>query len=191
MRLALALPFAVLAAGAMCVTPSLATTMRHLDTRGLTLGSSEIVVGAVEATRTRWNADRSKIFTDVDLRVAESLKGSGTQLITLTQLGGEIDGIKYSIPGGPLFRKGEEALVFVWRDPKGVAQVNGLAQGKFDIMRDAKTGAATVQRSAPGFAIKDVRRLSSVQSGQPAPRIALDELKREIGRVLATPEAGR
>ncbi len=190
MRPALALTHALFLVAA-CAVPASATTMRHLDTRGLTLGSSEIVVGAVQATRARWNADRSKIFTEVDLRVAESLKGAGTQLITLTQLGGEIDGVKYSIPGGPLFRAGEEALVFVWRDPKGVAQVNGLAQGKFDITRDAKTGTATVQRAAPGFAIKDVRRLASVQSGESTPRIALDELKREIRRVLATPEAGR
>lgn len=185
----------LLAALALIVSASatFATTLRHLDTRSLTLGSSDIVVGAVESTTPRWSADRKKIFTDIDIRVAESLKGAGGgsgERLTLTQLGGEIDGVRYSIPGGPLFRRGEEALVFVWRDAKGQAQVNGLAQGKFDITRDA-TGAAMVQRSAPGFAVKDVRRLNALKSGEATPRITLDELKLEIRRVLATPEAGR
>jgi hypothetical protein len=164
--------------------------MRHLDTRSLSLGSSDIVIGSVESTRSRWSDDHKKIFTDVDLRVSESLKGGGAERLTLTQLGGEMDGIRYSVPGGPLFRRGEEAVVFVWRDARGTPQVNGLAQGKFDIARDAK-GVATVQRAVPGFAIKDVRRLSSLKTGESAPRIPLDDLRREIRRALATPEGGR
>ena len=39
-----------------------ATTMRHLDTRSLTLGSSEIVVGAVESTKCA-GAPTAEIFT--------------------------------------------------------------------------------------------------------------------------------
>ena len=170
--------------------PAFATTMRHLDTRSLVVGSSEIVVGTVESTRAHWSADHKKIFTDVDIAVSESLKGGGAPRITLSQLGGELDGIRYSVQGGPLFRAGEEAVVFVWRDARGTAQVNGLAQGKFDITRDAK-GVATVQRGVPGFAVQDVRHLNSVQAGRPAPRLTLDDLKGEIRRVLEQPEDGR
>ena len=192
MRLSPAIfPLALAALGAALTLPVSATTMRRMDTRDLTLGSSEIVVGAVEATHPRWSSDHRKIFTDVDIRVSEALKGTATQKLTLTQLGGELDGMKYSIAGGPLFRPGEEALLFVWRDATGKAQVNGLAQGKFDITRDAKTGAATVQRSAPGFGVKDVRRLTSAPAGTTVPNLPLDDLKREIRRVLANPEAGR
>ena len=168
-----------------------ATTMRHLDTRSLSAGSSEIVVATVEATRARWSADHKKIFTDVDLKIAESLKGGAADRLTLTQLGGELDGIRYSVQGGPLFRTGEEAVVFVWRDAHGAAQVNGMAQGKFDIQRDAK-GIATVQRTVPGFAVKDVKNLAAVQDGRPAPRLTLDDLKSEIRRALQQqPEDGR
>jgi hypothetical protein len=157
--------------------------MRHLETRDLTLGSSEIVIGTVEATRSYWSEDRRHIFTDVDVRVSRSLKGAATQRITLVQLGGEVDGVRYSIPGGPLFRSGEEALLFVWRDGRGRPQVNGLAQGKFDIERD-DSGRATVQRTAPGFGVKDVRRLATLDAAQPAPRLQLDDLVREIQRTL-------
>jgi hypothetical protein len=188
-----AVPFlvAIVATGAVLAPLASATTMRRLDTRDLTLESSEIVVGQVQTVRPRWSADHKKIFTDVDVAVSRSLKGDGASHLTLTQFGGELDGVKVSVPGGPLFRPGEEALLFVWRDAKGRAQVNGLAQGKFDVIRDAKSGAVTVQRSTPGFAVKDARSLASVRAEEATRRITLDELEREIRSVLAHPEAGR
>lgn len=191
MRFAPLLALAAFAAGALLAGPALATTQLHLDTRALVLGSSEIVVGTIASAQPRWSADKKKIFTDVEVKVSESLKGAPGKSVTLTQLGGELDGIRYSIPGGPLFRPGEEALIFVWRDSKGRAQVNGLAQGKFDIARDAKSGVATVQRVGPGLGVRDARGLEALKAGEPAARIPLDELKREIRRVLANPEAGR
>ena len=81
--------------------PAAATTMRHLDTRSLTLGSSDIVVGEVTAVQPHWDAGHRKIFTDVEVRVSQSLKGTSSETITLTQLGGELDGVRYSVPGGP------------------------------------------------------------------------------------------
>ncbi len=159
--------------------------MRHLDTVSLTRESSDIVIGTVEATNARWSDDHRRIFTDIDVHVSRSIKGGGGDHLTLTQLGGELDGIKVSVPGGPLFQRGEEALVFVWRDPRGQAQVSGLAQGKFDIVRDARTGVASVQRTAPGFAIKDVRRLASAPAGNAAPGMPLDDMVREIQRAMA------
>lgn len=167
-------------------TAASATTMRRLETRDLTLGSSEIVVGTVESARSRWDANHRHIFTDVDVRVTRSLKGDGASRITLTQLGGEVGGVRYSIPGGPLFRPGEEALLFVWRDSRGRPQVNGLAQGKFDIERDSATGKATVQRHVPGFAVTDARRLAAAEGAAGnAPGIPLDDLVREIQRTLS------
>ena len=180
----------VIAVGLASASPTGATTMRHLDTRALTLGSSDIVVGQVEAVRPRWSADHRKLFTDVDVRVSQSLKGATAERITLTQLGGELDGVKVSVPGGPLFKPGNEALLFVWRDAKGRPQVNGMAQGKFDIERDAATGTLMVQRNTPGFAVKDVKSLVGTQSAAAAPRLPLDDLVREIKSALST-EAGR
>jgi hypothetical protein len=47
-----------------------------------------------------------------------------------------------------------------------------------------------VQRSVPGLAIQDPRRLTLVPADRPAPRISLDDMLREVRRVL-TEEAGR
>lgn len=183
------LPVALVLLLALGVPAARATQMVHLDTQALVLGSDDIVVGQVESIRPRWNAAHTKIFTDVSVRVTQTLKGGAGERLTLTQLGGEVDGVRYTVPGCPAFVAGEEALLFVWRDARGQAQVNGLAQGKFDIRRDPATGEATVQRSVPGLAVRDPRMLRLVPQGQAAPRIRLSELVREIQRTLA--EDGR
>lgn len=176
--------------GAASAPLARATQMEHLDTRALVLGSNDIVVGQVESVQPHWNASRTKIFTDVSVRVTQTLKGGASDRITLTQLGGEVGNVRYTVPGCPAFVPGEEALLFVWRDARGQAQVNGLAQGKFDIRRDPATGTATVQRSVPGLAVSDARQLKLVPQGQTVPRLSLDDLMREIRQVLRQ-EAGR
>lgn len=174
--------------GALCAPNARATQVVHLDTRALTLGSSDIVIGQVEAVTPRWNATRTKIITDVSLRVSRSLKGERERMV-LSHLGGTIGNVRTTVPGCPAFTVGEEALLFVWRDARGRAQVNGLAQGKFEIRRDAATGERVVQRAAPGLAVRDARRLSLARPGEPVPPLPLTDLVREIERALA--ETGR
>jgi hypothetical protein len=169
--------------------PALATTLQHLDTRALALGSQQIVVGAVEDVHARWNDTHSTIVTDVVVRVTESVKGEAASRILLTQLGGEVNGVRVSIPGCPTFRAGEEALLFVWRDPRGGAQVTGLAQGKFEIERDPASGERYVQRRLPGFAVADAKSLRAVPAGTPVPRLRLTDFLAEIQRATETGHA--
>jgi hypothetical protein len=175
---------------ALAAVSARATEMVHLDTEALVASSNDIVVGKVESVTPHWNASRTKIFTDVAVNVTESLKGTADRRITITQIGGEVDGVRYNVPGCATFVPGEEALFFVWKDTTGQRRVNGLGQGKFDIQRDARTGEATVQRSTEGLAVSDARSLSLKKQGEAPARIPLDDLKREIRRVLSG-EAGR
>ena len=167
---------------------SLATTVVHMDTRALVQRSHDIVIGTVEGSRSYWNADHTRILTEVTVNVSESLKGEGPGRLVLTQLGGELDGMRYHIEGSPRFARGEEALLFVWRDPQGRAQVNGLAQGKFEIGRDAG-GTRVVQRATPGLAFRDPQSLRALPEGTAPARVTLDDMKREIASVLK--EGGR
>ncbi len=169
--------------------PAFATQVVHFDTPGLVRGSSDIVIGRVEGTRSYWNDRHTKILTEVSVRVSESLKGVPPGELRLVQLGGEVDGMRYHVPGSPLFAPGEEALLFVWRDAAGRAQVNALAQGKFDIRRDPATGARLVQRPLPGLAIAEARTLRAAPAGRAAPGVPLEDLLSEIRRALA--EDGR
>ena len=165
-----------------------ATQVLHLDTRGLTSESSDIVIGLVGAQRVHWNDAHTMILTDVTIQVSQSLKGAGGDL-TLTQLGGELDGMRYAVEGSPVFRAGEEVVVFAWRDRAGRAQVDGLAQGKFEIRRDPASGARLVQRALPGFGVGDAKTLRAAPLNLPLQRPTLDQLVREIQAALA--EAGR
>lgn len=169
----------------MLATVAAASSVRHLDTRELTLDSHDIVVGEIQDVRSYWNPTHTRIFTEVSVHVTRSLKGSAGASLTLTQLGGEVDGARYDVPGCPVFRPGEEALLFVWRDPQGNAQVNGLAQGKFDIRVDPSSGERTVQRAVPGFGVRDAKTLRLLPAGQPLPQLRLDDLVHEITRTLA------
>ena len=166
-----------------------ASQVLHQTLRDLTLGSSDIVVGEVEGARARWDDSHRKIVTEITVRVSESLKGAPAERLTLTQLGGDLDGFRYSVPGSPMFRPGEEALLFVWRDAKGRAQVNGLAQGKFDITTDAATGERTLQRALEGLRVREARTLSLVKAGEQAPQLKLGDMLGEIRTILA--EGGR
>jgi len=168
--------------------PAAATQVVPLDTRGLVRSSSDIVIGEVIGKRSYWNAGRTRIFTDVIVRVGESLKGAG-DTVTLTQLGGEVDGATLDVPGSPSFRRGEQALLFLWRDGRGRPQVNGLAQGKFEIARDPATGSRMVERRLPGLAFRDARTLRPLAAGERPAAVPLADLVGEVRRLLA--EDGR
>lgn len=168
--------------------PASATTIVPMDTRALITRSNDIVIGEVTAVRSRWNADRTRIVTDVTLRVAETLKGGAASELVLTQAGGEVDGLRYTIEGSPRFTPGEETLVFAWRDRAGTPQVSGLAQGKFEIRRDSGSGARRVTRSLPGMT-RDPMLLRAGRDGARGEVLLLDDMVREIRRVLA--EGGR
>lgn len=166
-----------------------ATQVTLLDTRALVRESSAIVIGQIEGSSARWNDNHTMIVTEVTVQVSQTLKGPASQRLTLRQIGGEVDGLRYSIEGSPNFTPGEEALLFVWRDSAGNMQVDGLAQGKFDITRDPATGERMVQRSLKGLAIRDAKTLRMVGPGASAQPIPLNSLVREIQAALG--EAGR
>ena len=77
----------------------------------------------------------------------------------------------------------------MWRDARGRAQVNGLAQGKFEITTDPATGEKTIQRALEGLRVRDARTLSLVREGEPAPGLRLGDLLGEIRAIIT--EGGR
>ena len=167
-----------------------ATTVARLDTRELVRESHEIVIGEVRGTRSYWDAPRRRMLTDVSVRVTQRLKGRGGDTVVLTQLGGELDGVRVSVPGAPSFVVGEEALVFVWRDGRGRAQVDALGQGKFDLRADPTTGEKLVSRPLPGLAIHDLTTLEAAPPDRAVPKLYLRDFVRVIERAVAE-DAGR
>ena len=166
-----------------------ASQVQLLDTRELTLGSSEVVIGEVRSVHSHWNDAHTKIVTDVEVAISRTLKGAPAERVTLTQLGGTVGNLRVDVDGSPAFLPGEEAVFFVWRDSQGRAQLKGLGQGKFEIHRDAANGHKRVQRSTEGLAVHEARALRPSTSTYPSPGVPLDELIIEIE--AAVKEGGR
>src|SRR5947199_4074697 len=81
-----------------------ATTLQHVDTRDLTIGSSDIVIGVVESSRSYWNERHTRILAAVVVRVGRRLRGAEAGHLTLRHLGGTGAGARYPIPACPAFK---------------------------------------------------------------------------------------
>lgn len=159
-----------------------ATTMLRMTTRELTRASQDVVLGEVVGVRSEWTSDR-RMITRVTIRVNERLKGDAAGIVEVVQLGGEVDGVKVSVPGCPSFRPGEEAVLFLAGTNRARLQVTGLAQGKFEVTRAAGGKGEALARRAPGFETGDARRLTpTVRGGRTG--VPLDSLVAEVRRSI-------
>lgn len=106
--------------------------------------ADDIVVARSADIRSRWLGN--KIVTDNVFEVTERVKGSANATLTITTLGGTAmhpslnAPINMAVPGGVVFERGEEALVFTKANALGQNQLVGLTQGKFAIETDPESG---------------------------------------------------
>lgn len=110
--------------------------------------SSAVVVGKVAAVRSYWNEDKTKIFTETTVTVDESFKGQPGGSVRVIQLGGTVDNVQVTAHGALQWKQDEEIVLFLESTDNDTYQVAGFSQGKFQVERDPKTGAAYVMRPA-------------------------------------------
>jgi hypothetical protein len=115
------------------------TTVLWLDDDALIDHADQIVHGEVTSATSHWDPVSGRVYTAYTFRSFEVLKGAADQdgEVTFREWGGEIDGVRYLIPGAGRFRPGQEVLAFLGTvDPHtGVGFTAGLAQGKFSVER--------------------------------------------------------
>jgi len=116
-----------------------------MQTDQLIRESDVIVVGAVGALKSEWNADRSRIQTVVTIRVDETVKGSvqGGSL-TVVVPGGEVDGVGEWYSHTARFQDTEQVVVFAKKDQKGVMRVTGGEHGKFLVKAGTDAGSKII-----------------------------------------------
>ena len=136
-----------------------ATTLVRLDLDDLTGESSAVVYGKIVASRTEWNQARTLIYTVYTVAPVEYLKGRLGPTFELYEPGGTLDGLQMSIAGVPSFSVGQEAVLFVWTDPRGQHQATGFEQGVFPVRTDSQTGLKVIDRAV---------RLGSARTASPA-----------------------
>lgn len=108
----------------------------------LSKGADIIIIGKVSEQKSRWNKDKTRIYTDVSINVDEYLKGStGQNSIIVTHLGGEVGEVGELYSHIPSFKAEEDVLLFVkkakYDDAYNVFQGE---YGKLSLIRDKNTG---------------------------------------------------
>lgn len=170
-----ALLLAILAAGP--AVPASAH-MTRLTEREMVHGSKDIVVAVVEGARSRWNEQHTLIVTDYTLRVEDRLKGQAPAKVTLTILGGTLDGERHDTCLSTPLEKGGRYLLFLGDpDRPTFAPVTGAWQGVFREIRGtdgkrrvaAGRGAPSPDSSEFGAFVEAMRvRVTRVEAEPPA-----------------------
>jgi hypothetical protein len=164
-----------------------ATTVMPMFLDDLTAASQTVVYGKVIASRTEWDEGHNWIYTIYTVVPWEYLKGQLGPSFELREPGGERDGMGTRVAGVPEFQPGQEAVLFVWTDPKGRHQVSGFEQGAVAITTEAATGAKLASRTIPlGTARAGDRPAPAQLSIQPPPSSrALPQLFQQIRSSVA------
>jgi hypothetical protein len=151
--------------------------------------SSAIVVGKATSQRSFWTNDRSQIFTEVTLRVDETVAGDATTETIITIPGGRVGTSVYEVSDMPIFLEGEEVVVFLWQDASGRNLVTGGSQGRIGINLDDKiqqrvvVNAPPLTRTTGGLNPVDAQQATPDESVAPSEVLLLDQLVKRIKEV--------
>lgn len=134
-----------------------------------------VVLGHVVATSSHW--ERGTIVTDAIVDVSATFKGRAPHEVVVREPGGRVAGIAARVDGVPVFRVGEEAVLFLVQHGAAADAhfhvVDGLA-GKIDVARDA-AGHATVVWWEPE--IDRIERTSLGELADHVQRVAQEEAR--------------
>jgi hypothetical protein len=177
-----ALP-AVLIATLLLGLPAAATTMLKMDLTGLAQTADTVVRGTVRRMESRWSGDRRRIVTDVEIEVAETLKGEAGSTVLIVQPGGQVGDIGQNVHGMASFTQGEEVVVFLDRKGPSSFRVTGLAQGKYQVRRSADTRSVLAVPENLGDALL-VDPTTHKPTSSEQRTLTLDQLKAAIRTAL-------
>lgn len=121
-----------------------ATIFQPTSDRQLTDRSEAVVVATVREAASRVRAD-GYVVTDYRLDVEQTLKGTATGTITVSEIGGAAGGRFTFIADSATYTPGERVMVFLRKRSDGTYFTTSMAMGKFSFTRDAR-GEAVVTR---------------------------------------------
>lgn len=103
----------------------------------LTCQADTILMGEVKSMESRWNEEKTLIYTYVTIWVREYTKALSqlrqVQEIIIKIRGGEVGDIGLKVSDTPEFREGEEVFLFLRMEEPSVFSVPGLFQGKYTV----------------------------------------------------------
>jgi len=144
-----------LLAACVCL-PLQASVIVPASLRTLAVEAQTIVLGRVVEVRAQMRPGRKRIDSYVVFAVDESIKGAPQPTVVFRTLGGVSGRYRTVVPGAPVFRTGDEAVIFLGHG--AVPYPIGLSQGVFRVRRDRATGQRRIL--APEMLIDPDRRMS-------------------------------
>jgi hypothetical protein len=162
------------------------TLMQPLSIDELTRSADLIVQGTVLG-RTCLRDPEGRIYTKVELQPAEVWKGAlpagtPTNALTIVHGGGTVGNVRTDVSGQVEYSVGEEVVAFLVFNQRGEAVTIGLAQGKFHVWQDKRTGEKFAHNPFHGVPEPppDAAKLAlgKAPESKPAP-LAMKELKRQ------------
>jgi hypothetical protein len=134
---------ALLAAAASMVRVE-ALTVTPMTFEELVEGAAAVVYARVADVRGQWSADRRTIDSYVTLDALRYMKGNFGPSVVMRLPGGESGGIVQVLPGAPVLREGDLAVLFLAARGPAIPGPLGLGQGIFRVSHDGRTGKSLV-----------------------------------------------
>ena len=145
-----------------------------------------IVRGQVVDVRAQWADGRRRVETVVVVEAAGYLKGDFGKRLAFKVHGGEIGRYQSVMVGAPVFRTGDQVVLFLSSQGPSLPNLIGFSQGVLRLARDQRTGRMLVLSpplDATGSTAQVVRR--GDPSRQPVP---YEEFAARV-RALVTPRS--
>jgi hypothetical protein len=170
----------------LSTVPARASMVLALDLAALTSRAERVVVGEVLSVRSDWDAEHRKIYSTIEVQVAETWKGEAPRdgRVVIKQAGGTVGDIEMHVHGMPRFTAGDRAVLFL-RGSMAQAAVVGLGQGMRPLRFDAQARRWMVEDGDRSAAVL----LDGRGGTRPAPRepaLPLESLRLKV-RELARP----
>ncbi len=143
-----------------------ATVLLPADLGELARGSQAIIHGRVTSVRAEWVAGHRRIDSFVTVEAIEYFKGDFGRAVTFRVPGGQIGRYRSVTVGAPVFREGDEVVLFLGARGPSVPYVLGLSQGVFRVVADTATGRRLVTPPALVAGVEP----AAVRRGDPARR---------------------
>ncbi len=128
----------------MVPAPAGALTVLPATFEELVRESASVVHGRVRRVEAAWTADRRTIQSTVTLEVVDAFKGTATETATFVVPGGEAGGRILVVPGAPVFRAGDEVVVFLRGRAPLLPEPVGLSLGVYRVSAAATPGRSMV-----------------------------------------------
>src|SRR5690242_18495928 len=139
----------------LCATSVSAAVFDHLPTdRELVDRSELVVVGTVRRAESRIRPDTGWVVTDYEIAVEETLKGSPSATVIVSEVGGVAEGRFTVVSDGVTYRVGQRVMTFLRPTGDGSYVTTAMSNGKFEFARNGE-GASIVLRDSGDARLAD------------------------------------